>query len=122
MKEYIGVKVIRAEPEDRENKPGYKVVYADDYTSWSPKAVFEEAYVSTTDMSFAFACHAMERSLKVYRTEWMDGRYLQLSKEEKFPHETFFELVHPRPAGDIRSHWSPHQNALLAKDWRIRNK
>lgn len=58
MKKYIGVKVVNAEPEQREkwmsNKfedrddhslvDGYKVVYEDGYTSWSPKDVFELAY------------------------------------------------------------------------------
>lgn len=41
---YIGAKIIQAEPQDREGKPGYKVTYPDGYVSWSPKATFEEAY------------------------------------------------------------------------------
>lgn len=56
---YIGSKIIRGEPMDectflssvkgqdvsnRETRPGYKVVYPDGYTSWSPKEVFEGAY------------------------------------------------------------------------------
>lgn len=54
MKAYIGAKVIKAEPCTRqefreehshlEPEPGYRVVYPDGYTSWSPKATFEEAY------------------------------------------------------------------------------
>lgn len=44
MQSYIGSKVINAEPQQKDGEPGYKVVYADDYVSWSPKAVFEEAY------------------------------------------------------------------------------
>uniref|UniRef100_A0A6M3L8N6 Uncharacterized protein n=1 Tax=viral metagenome TaxID=1070528 RepID=A0A6M3L8N6_9ZZZZ len=59
MKTYIGCKVIKAEPmdevtflrsvkhqvvEDRETAEGYKVVYPDGYTSWSPRTVFEQAY------------------------------------------------------------------------------
>lgn len=59
MKKYLGVKVIDAEPMceglfeirnkncewngDRKRE-GYKVVYEDGYTSWSPKDVFEKAY------------------------------------------------------------------------------
>lgn len=58
---YIGAKLIRARPMDSitfrwtiKNGPpaqegegaleGYKVTYPDGYVSWSPKAVFEEAY------------------------------------------------------------------------------
>ncbi|WP_299145528.1 hypothetical protein [uncultured Dialister sp.] len=51
-KEYIGVKIIKAEPEaarkdyhmHSKGEDGYKVVYPDGYESWSPKKVFEEAY------------------------------------------------------------------------------
>lgn len=52
MKKYIGVKMIEAESESRriggyqqETEQGYKVVYPDGYVSWSPKKVFEEAYL-----------------------------------------------------------------------------
>lgn len=52
MEEYIGVKIIKAEPEaakkdyqmHSKGEPGYKVIYPDGYESWSPKKVFEEAY------------------------------------------------------------------------------
>ena len=44
MKNYIGVKIVKAEPEVKDGKEGYKVVYPDGYTSWSPKDVFEKAY------------------------------------------------------------------------------
>lgn len=41
---YLGVKRVEAYPEDRDGKPGYAVIYPDGYKSWSPKAVFEDAY------------------------------------------------------------------------------
>lgn len=60
MKEYIGTKIVQAEPawkldngvvlpkrlvgHVKTAQDGYKVVYQDGYKSWSPKAVFEEAY------------------------------------------------------------------------------
>jgi len=49
MKVYIGCKVIKAEPMEKDGKPGYKVQYPDGYTSWSPKDVFEEAYREIND-------------------------------------------------------------------------
>ncbi len=67
MKQYIGTKLIQAEPAFRvdgniyletwpcptierteEREDGYKVVYPDGYASWSPKAVFEAAYLPVT--------------------------------------------------------------------------
>lgn len=57
-KAYIGAKIIKARPmtrdgfavimgrpvENREDEPGYLVEYPDNYQSWSPKHVFEQAY------------------------------------------------------------------------------
>lgn len=46
MKTYIGVKRIQAELQERNGKPGYRVIYEPDgYESWSPKDVFEAAYL-----------------------------------------------------------------------------
>lgn len=61
MKTYVGTKIIRAVPMDKqtflkevknedfdsvgtENEHGYHVQYPDGYNSWSPKSIFEEAY------------------------------------------------------------------------------
>jgi hypothetical protein len=44
MQAYIGAKIINAEPYAKGDEPGYRIVYPDGYVSWSPKAVFEEAY------------------------------------------------------------------------------
>ncbi len=44
MKNYIGVKIVKAEPQAKDGRTGYKVVYSDGYVSWSPKNVFEKAY------------------------------------------------------------------------------
>lgn len=64
MKNYLGVKSIKATPMDRcafendqkrpttqdcENEQGYKVTYSDGYVSWSPKNVFEKAYMEIGD-------------------------------------------------------------------------
>lgn len=59
METYLGIKIIQAEPqiqyeftlelEEPKVKEGYKVVYEDGYTSWSPKDVFEKAYILTNN-------------------------------------------------------------------------
>lgn len=57
MKNYIGVKIVKAEPEDRNGIPGYKVEYPDNYISWSPKDVFEKAYRELDCLDFINAEH-----------------------------------------------------------------
>lgn len=65
MKTYIGTKILKAEPmteqafessvkkktspENQVDREGYKVVYDNDYTSWSPKEVFETHYREITE-------------------------------------------------------------------------
>ena len=44
MLNYIGVKIVKAEQQEKDGRPGYKVKYPDGYVSWSPKDVFEKAY------------------------------------------------------------------------------
>lgn len=41
---YIGAKLIRAYPQQKDGIDGYRVIYPHGYISWSPKDVFEEAY------------------------------------------------------------------------------
>ncbi len=53
MEPYIGMKLIEAEPcpawkdagNHKTGDPGYRVQYPDGYISWSPKDVFERAYL-----------------------------------------------------------------------------
>lgn len=64
MKSYIGLKAVKAEPEQRQDidtglqVDGYKVVYKDGYESWSPKETFEEAYHESGNLSFSEALYA----------------------------------------------------------------
>ena len=51
MKAYIGTKIIQAEavePTGDHPDAGYRVIYEDGYTSWSPKDVFERCYREIT--------------------------------------------------------------------------
>lgn len=69
MKLYVGTKIISACPMDEASflhfhkdgpepdpdaivRPGYKVMYPDEYLSWSPKDVFENAYRQITEYEF----------------------------------------------------------------------
>ncbi len=44
MENYIGIKIVKAETQEKDGIPGYRVKYPDGYVSWSPKEVFEKAY------------------------------------------------------------------------------
>lgn len=56
MNKYIGFKIVEAEfipknqifEKGKYGEDGYKVVYPDGYVSWSPKDVFENAYLKVT--------------------------------------------------------------------------
>lgn len=47
MDNYMGFKLVQAEPHTHQGtgEEGYTVVYPDGYESWSPKKVFEQAYM-----------------------------------------------------------------------------
>lgn len=45
--QYVGTKIVTAwEATGQNGAPGYSVKYADGYTSWSPKDVFESTYLA----------------------------------------------------------------------------
>lgn len=102
MKQYIGTKIIEAEPAYRcmdghghititddlpvafPNFPsvedGYRVRYADGYVSWSPKEAFEEAYRPTDAMNFGLAIEPAKRGAKIARRGWNGkGQYVELA-------------------------------------------
>ena len=41
---YVGIKIIEAWPEVKENRKGYSIKHSDGYISWSPKDTFESSY------------------------------------------------------------------------------
>lgn len=96
MKTYIGTKLVRMQPMNRQeyndfrgwqlpadedgSDEGYLVEYLDGgkpntpqydgYVSWSPKAQAEAAYRETSGMPFGLAVEAMKKGLKVSRAGW----------------------------------------------------
>lgn len=48
MKNYIGAKAVQAEEQEKDGIEGYRVIYPDNYISWSPKDVFEKAYIQVS--------------------------------------------------------------------------
>ena len=100
MKNYIGVKEIKARPMNRReynnyrgwelpsdengDDEGFLVEYLDGdqanhpghegYISWSPKAVFENAYRKMDGMTFGLAIETMKKGHKVARKGWNGKR------------------------------------------------
>ena len=71
MKKYIGVKFIEAEPMVRNGAEGYKVIYNNNYESWYPKDVFEEAYVDVDIESDAYS-EIVDKAGKLSCSEMVD--------------------------------------------------
>lgn len=148
MKQYIGTKIIQAEPAYRvdgevfvkanivpcgvHTEDGYKVVYPDGYESWSPKDVFEAAYRETSGMNFGLAIEAAKKGKKIARAGWNGkNQYVELGHD--------FSYIAPggipvRPVQhlDIGSQalvfvgtrgrqvgWLASQADMLADDWMI---
>jgi hypothetical protein len=136
MKRYIGVKEITAAPHTKDGVEGYKVVYKDGYTSWSPKAVFEEVYRETTGLTFGLAIEAAKLGKKVARLGWNGSNmYAVLMpgySKSPLPARTCKIMGLPegtemavRPYWALKTAqediatWTPSGSDTLAEDWII---
>ena len=105
MQQYLGVKIIKAEPmnlgdynikrgwtipaNEDPNKEGYLVQYEDNYISWSPKEMFENAYRKTTALTFGLAIEALKLGKKVSRSGWNGkGMFVYLVPANSYPSQT----------------------------------
>lgn len=153
MKKYIGVKLIEAEPmnlgdynkkrgwpiPDDENplREGYLVKYSDDYISWSPKEIFEEAYRTTDGMNFGLAIEAVKKGRRIARAGWNgNGMFVVYQKgySEGIPCNKQTAEAWGMNEGDLficnpylqiknvngsHSMWVASINDILADDWEI---
>lgn len=139
-KKYIGTKIITAFPQEKEGKPGYGVIYADGYTSWSPKEVFEESYRAIEregqSLTFGDALHMLKLGKKVARAGWNGkgmfvyqvpaasypaqrnsaGTMLGVFKDDLVPYREYLAL---KTAQDDVATWSPSCSDALAEDWQV---
>ena len=144
MKQYIGTKIVQAEPKmrkvpaenclvDRGFEDGYKVIYPDGYESWSPKDVFEAAYRATDGMNFGLAIEAAKMGKKIARDGWNGkGMFLYHVPAAAYPpctevaKEAFCGSDVPYGAyiamktaqGNVVP-WLASQTDMLADDWKI---
>jgi len=132
MKQYIGTKIVKAEPMEKNGREGYKVVYAPDgYESWSPKDVFEEAYRETTGMPFGLAVEAAKMGKRIARKGWNGkNQYVQLATCIFYvTHDGGLINAHHEAIGNkalafvgtsgVQMGWPASQADMLADDWMI---
>lgn len=137
MRRYIGTKVIEATPGQGADgtTEGYDVHYADGYTSWSPKAPFEEAYRDIAEgVTFGDAIYFLKRGGVVTRRGWNGkGMFLYMVPPGEYPARTraakdYFgeDALVPYRAyiamktvdGDVVP-WVASQSDVLAEDWLV---
>lgn len=117
MKQYIGTKIIQAEPMMRGDDPGYFVRYSDGYSSWSPKKVFDDAYRPADAMSFGLAIEALKKGHKVSRAGWNGkGMYLLLQMPDAHSKMTM-PYIYMKTAEHKYVPWLASQNDMLCDDW-----
>lgn len=128
--EYFGTKRVTAWPQTRnpDGPDGYAVQYADGYTSWSPKDVFEAAYQPVTAMSFGHALVALRAGDRVCRAGWNGkGMWLVLIDYTAYTTVSFAEDVNipvlpwigMKTADGSLVPWLASQTDMLADDWMI---
>ena len=132
MEQYIGTKIIHAEPMEKNGREGYKVVYAPDgYESWSPKDVFEEAYRKSSGMNFGLAIEAAKKGKKIARAGWNGkNQYVELATCISYKNNAG-EIVNVEHCNignqalafvgtsGVQMGWLASQADMLADDWRI---
>lgn len=152
MKQYIGVKLINAidmtraaynilrdwelPADENGDDAGYLVEYLDGgqanhkdfkgYISWSPKAVFENAYGPTDGMTFGLALEALKKGHKVARKGWNGkGQWLFMIPASHWETTRGLELLDGRPwigiktVDDCFMPWVASQSDMLVTDWEI---
>ena len=126
---YIGTKEITAWEQEKDGQPGYAVKYADGYISWSPKAVFEEAYrVSEGDeqrLTFGDAIHFLKAGKRVARHGWNGkGMWLEMQRPDERSKMTlpYLYLSYPNDSANTpgaRVPWLASQTDMLTEDWVV---
>lgn len=150
LKNYIGTKKVQAVPmrysefqnmkgkEKPENDAeGYMVRYSDGYESWSPKAVFEEAYRVVVGLNFGLALEAAKKGAKisrkgwngkgmwvVYRTGYPEGIPCNKNTADAvgIPEGTLFKVqpyLQMKCVDGSFQMWLASQSDMLADDWVI---
>jgi len=137
-RKYIGTKIVTAYPQEKDGTPGYGVIYADGYTSWSPKEVFEESYRAIERdgqaLNFGDALHMLKLGKKVARAGWngkgmflfiVPGSTFKVSRPPLlgiYPEGTeinYCPHIDMKTADGKVVPWLCSQTDALAEDWQV---
>lgn len=136
LQEYVGVKLVEAEPmtstefnslvgrtaKDVEtpNEPGYLVIYPDGYRAWCPKPQFDESNRPILGgMDFSQALFMVKRGRRIARAGW-NGKGMWLMLQIPDAHSKMsLSYVYMKTADDKLVPWLCSQTDLLADDWCI---
>ena len=126
---YIGTKEITAWEQEKDGQPGYAVKYADGYTSWSPRDVFEAAYRVTEGpaqfLTFGDAVHFLKQGKRVARHGWNGkGMWLEVQRPDEHSKMTLPYLYLNYPNASVntpgaRVPWLASQTDMLCEDWVV---
>ena len=126
---YIGTKEVLAWEQDKDDRPGYAVKYADGYISWSPKEGFEAAYRvaegSEQRLTFGDAIHFLKAGKRVARAGWNGkGLWLELQVPDAHSKMTlpYIFMSYPENAKNTpgaRVPWLASQTDALSADWMV---
>jgi hypothetical protein len=148
MKLHIGTKLITSTPMTRAAYNSYRgwdlpanengaddgllVQYPEGHISWSPKAIFEDAYKPSGEMTLGMAIEAAKQGYKIARSGW-NGKdmfvYYVPASEYKATTNVMKELAGDdglvayneylaiKTAQGPVSTWAPSVNDCLANDW-----
>ncbi|MCH8180245.1 MAG: DUF2829 domain-containing protein [Proteobacteria bacterium] len=118
---YIGTKIVGAMPEAASNgAEGYRIVYADGYTSWSPKEAFEQAYRKTDAMTFGDALVMLLRGCDVQRASRsrVKVRLVHPVKPDG-PPASFISFPVEWKHAQQYTIYTPSIDDMLAEDWQV---
>ncbi len=128
MKSYIGLKAVKAEPQTKDGKDGYKVVYKDGYESWSPKETFDEAYHESGNLSFSEALYLLKKGERIARKGWNGkGMFLFLAHGEDLTNcictgdmpPCVDSIAMKTAQNTVVIGWLASQTDMLADDWCV---
>lgn len=126
MKQYIGTKIVEAEPQELRyrneagediSEEGYKVRYQDGYESWSPKGVFEEAYRRTDGVTFGLALEAMKKGKGARLPQWKPDVVIRAQYPDRNSKMTAPYLYVESRYGRVP--WKETMIELFSDEWEI---
>lgn len=134
MKQYIGIKIIKAVPAIKKggkvygegspipktmekSEEGYKVIYEDGYESWSPKDVFEKAYRQTDGLNFGLALEAAKQGKGIRLPQWGADVVIRAQYPDNYSKMTAPYLYVESRYGCVP--WRETMIELFSDDWQI---